>query len=107
KLHLVREASLNANMTDDGTMLLHVGTLAELNSEAELIAVLGHEYGHYAREHNYHRYNEWLDVRNQNKYLANGGLIGTGLMLLNTKRLFSDIQAQEKEADDHGVQVFK
>lgn len=51
RIYIVRDLSFNASMAPNGMMLVHTGLLLRLHSEAELAAVLGHEFGHFEKRH--------------------------------------------------------
>lgn len=56
RLYVVREPSFNATMSPNGTMRVYSGLLLRVRSEAELAAVLGHEFGHFERRHTLQRF---------------------------------------------------
>lgn len=51
RLYILREPSFNATMTPNGTMRVFSGLLLRTHNEAELGAILGHEFGHFERRH--------------------------------------------------------
>ena len=51
RIYLIKESTFNASMTPNGTMRVHTGLLARIQSEAELAAVLGHEFAHFELRH--------------------------------------------------------
>lgn len=51
RIYVVRDASFNASMAPNGLMLVNTGLLARLHSEAELGAILGHEFAHFELRH--------------------------------------------------------
>lgn len=62
RIYLMRDASFNAAMFPTGMMIVNTGVLARVRNEAQFAAVLGHEAGHYFREHSLARYR---DVRHK------------------------------------------
>src|SRR6218665_3582551 len=56
RLYIVKDASFNATMSPNGIMVVHTGLLARLHSEAELAAVLGHEFGDFEQRHGLKRF---------------------------------------------------
>lgn len=56
RIYIVKDASFNATMSANGIMVIHTGLLARLHSEAELAAVLGHEFGHFEQRHSLKRF---------------------------------------------------
>lgn len=51
RVYVLREPIWNASMSPNGTMRVFSGILLRMRSEAELAAVLGHEFGHFERRH--------------------------------------------------------
>lgn len=51
RLYILRVPAFNATMSANGTMTIWSGALLRLRSEAELGAVLGHEFGHFELRH--------------------------------------------------------
>jgi predicted Zn-dependent protease len=51
RIYILREPSFNATMVPNGTMRVYSGLLLRVHSEAELAAILGHEFGHFEKRH--------------------------------------------------------
>ena len=51
RIYVVRFPLFNASMSPNGTMQVNSGLLLRTRSEAELAAVLGHEFGHFEKRH--------------------------------------------------------
>jgi Zn-dependent protease with chaperone function len=51
RVHAVRMPHFNATMAPNGMMLVWSGLLLRVENEAQLVAVLGHEMGHYLERH--------------------------------------------------------
>lgn len=51
RVAVVRNPYMNASMLANGVIHLHTGMLARLESEAQLVALLGHELAHYLFRH--------------------------------------------------------
>ncbi|WP_010217515.1 M48 family metallopeptidase [Sphingomonas sp. PAMC 26621] len=51
RLYIVRDTSFNASMAPNGMMIVHTGLLLRARDEAELAAVLGHEFSHFELRH--------------------------------------------------------
>lgn len=51
RLYILRTPAVNASMTPNGTMRVFTGLLLRMRSEAQLAAVLGHEFGHFECRH--------------------------------------------------------
>lgn len=56
RVYILREPSFNASMAANGTMRVHSGLLLRTRNEAELGAVLGHEFGHFEKRHGVERF---------------------------------------------------
>lgn len=103
RVYVVNDSSFNASMAPNGLMEIHIGALARLHSEAELAAVLGHEFAHFELRHtlqgfrNRRRGADWMAwiglagaVTNQNTTTIQNGIIAG---------LFSFSRTQETAAD--------
>ena len=51
RLYLVRTPYFNASMAPNGTTIVYTGLLLRMRDEAQLAAVLGHEYTHFEQRH--------------------------------------------------------
>ncbi|SFR95976.1 M48 family metallopeptidase [Sphingomonas jatrophae] len=51
RIYILRVPVFNASMSANGTMRVYTGLLLRVRSEAELAAVLGHEFGHFEERH--------------------------------------------------------
>ena len=51
RIYIVEDPRFNASMLPNGTMQVHTGLLLRARSEAELGAVLGHEFAHFELRH--------------------------------------------------------
>lgn len=49
--YVIIDDSFNASMAPNGMMLVNTGLLARVHNEAELAAILGHEFGHFELRH--------------------------------------------------------
>src|SRR3546814_15865655 len=49
RVYILREPTFNATMSPNGTLRAYSGLLLRVRSEAELAAVLGHEFGHFEK----------------------------------------------------------
>jgi Zn-dependent protease with chaperone function len=55
RAYIGRNSAINAYCLYDGTMIVNVGLLAEVKSEAALAAVMGHELSHFMKNHHLNR----------------------------------------------------
>jgi predicted Zn-dependent protease len=51
RVYIMREPTFNASMSPNGTMRVLSGLFLRVHSEAELGAILGHEFGHFEERH--------------------------------------------------------
>ena len=51
RLYIVRTPYFNASMAPNGTTIVYTGLLLRMRDEAQLAAVLGHEYTHFEQRH--------------------------------------------------------
>ena len=51
RLYIVRTPFFNASMAPNGTMMVYTGLLLRMRDEAQLAAVLGHEFTHFDNQH--------------------------------------------------------
>ncbi len=90
-----RSSNINAYCLYDGTMVVNVGLLAEVQSEAALAAVMGHELGHFIKNHLINR------LKNKNKKAKKKNEIEKAINVMG----FS--QDNELEADLIGFGIVK
>lgn len=109
RLYLIQNNSFNASMYPNGMMLVHTGLLARMHSEAELAAVLGHEFGHFEKRHSLEFFKKirnagnwaiWISVLGaaaavQTNSIQNSIVLGT----------YSFSRLQETEADFVSAQI--
>lgn len=56
RVYIMRNAEFNATMAPNGMMMVYSGLLLRVHDEAELGAVLGHEFGHFEKRHTLNRF---------------------------------------------------
>lgn len=59
RVYVLRVPLFNATMSPNGLMQVYSGLLLRVNSEAELGAVLGHEFGHFEARHSLGQLKAW------------------------------------------------
>lgn len=67
RLYLMRTPYFNASMAPNGMMQIWSGLLLRVRNEAQLSAILGHEYTHYARRHSLQTFR---DLKNKTAAMA-------------------------------------
>jgi predicted Zn-dependent protease len=112
RLYILREPSFNASMSPNGTMRVHSGLLLRVRSEAELAAVLGHEFGHFEKRHTL---GEFKRGRSATDFLSWARVLASMSTSPNAGRSMQDLELsvfgrfqrfnrdQEREADLVGL----
>lgn len=69
RIYFSRDDEFNASIDGSGFLLINIGIIEDMNSEAELALLLGHEVAHYLNEDAIKNYGKWLEM----KYADRGG----------------------------------
>jgi predicted Zn-dependent protease len=109
RVYIMRVPDFNASMMPNGAMQVWTGLLLRMKNEAQLATVLGHEIGHYLRQHTAEKYKDALEKTNALVFfqlaLAVGGIPVVGdvaaLGVLGSIQSFS--RDAEREADELGI----
>lgn len=110
RIYLVRTADFNASMAPTGMMMVNTGLLLRVRNEAQLAAVLGHEYAHFTRQHSLRNLRDMRGKANALAWLSVlpvPGLAGAAAMgavqfgLIGA--IFHFSRAMESEADAGSV----
>lgn len=112
RIYILRTPVFQATMAPNGTMRVFSGLLLRVRSEAELGAVLGHEFGHFERRHSLARFKaqrsgtdllSWAAVLASvsNNYQARSSFSSLQLSVYGDLYRFS--RENEREADALGV----
>ena len=56
RIYVVRNPDFNASMAPNGMMVVNSGLLIRVRDEAELAAILGHEFAHFEQRHGLHHF---------------------------------------------------
>jgi hypothetical protein len=89
RVYVVREPSFNATMSPNGTMRVYSGLLLRVRNEAELAAILGHEFGHFERRHTLERFKAW---RRGTDLLSWAAVLASFNNSPTAQRSFSDLE---------------
>lgn len=112
RVYIMREPTFNATMSPNGTMRVFSGLFLRVHSEAELAAVLGHEFGHFERRHSLEHFKS---ARSGTDVLAWGAVLASLAPSYETQRSYENLQLsvygnlfrykrdQEREADKLGI----
>jgi len=109
--YIVRTPHFNASMAPNGMMQVWTGLLLRCNDEAQLAAILGHEMGHFLRQHSIQRYRDARDKADFAAFLGMGlAVAGAGSVrpivdLALVASIFAYSRDQEREADQIGLEL--
>jgi predicted Zn-dependent protease len=100
RIYIVRDPSLNAGMYANGAMQVNTGALLRVRGEAELAAVLAHEFGHFELRHGLEGFKRERAMGDALMWFAiAGGQNGSLLQLLIVGSFYRFTREQEKAAD--------
>lgn len=105
RIYVMRVAAFNANMMPNGAMQVWSGLLLRARDEAELAAVLGHEFAHFERRHGlagFKHMRSMADIAVWSGFL--GGAMGNVVSTAAIGSIFSYDRGLEQEADILGAQ---
>lgn len=102
RIYVMRTPYFNANMAPNGVMQVWSGLFLRVRDEAQLAAVLGHEYVHYANQHSLKMFRE---VKSKTGAMAFLGFVPFGFIaqIGVAGSLFSYSRDMESEADAGSV----
>ncbi len=102
RLYIMRVPAFNASMSPNGMMQIWSGAILRMHSEAELAAVLAHEFAHYEQRHGLAGFKQARSASDAAAWLSFIPIAGIALSLGALQGFFLYNQAQEKEADLQG-----
>jgi beta-barrel assembly-enhancing protease len=111
RVYVLRVPYFNASMMPNGTLQVWSGLLLRSQNEAQLAAVLGHEIGHYLREHTIERMRNTIVTSNVLAFVqlaaagAGVGVVGSVASLVAIAQQTAYSRDQEREADQYGHQI--
>lgn len=111
RVYVLRSANFNAGMAPNGLMLVNTGLLLRAQNEAQLVAVLGHELGHYLKQHGLKNFRNAKNTASVLSFLtlglaAGGQFYGAqGAQYAALFAVFGFGREQEREADIFGSQL--
>ncbi len=106
KVIYIPENTVNALAIPGNKIIIYEGLLKELNSENELVMILGHEVGHFAhRDHLRSLGNVLLFKLIISYFLGNIDILNSGVDLANVIVNSQYSQSQETKADEFGLDV--
>jgi beta-barrel assembly-enhancing protease len=110
RIFIVRTAYFNASMAPNGMMLVYSGLFLRTRDEAQLAAVLGHEFTHYKNRHSLKLFRDvrsktnalaWLAVIPATSLAAAGALAAVEIGVAGSVYAFS--REMESEADSGSI----
>jgi len=104
RIYIMRTPYFNANMAPNGAMQIWSGLLLRVRDEAQLSAILGHEYIHYARLHSLKGFR---DIKSKSGTMAWLGFLPFGFIaqIGMIGSIFSFSREMEAEADAGSVEL--
>ena len=102
RIYIMRTPYFNATMAPNGMMQVYSGLMLRARDEAQLAAILGHEYTHYRNRHSIKAFRDIKKKLGAAVFLSllDGGLI-TGTALVGS--IFQNSREMEAEADAGSV----
>lgn len=104
RLYIMHTPQFNASMAPNGMMQVWSGLLLRVQNEAQLAAILGHEYTHFE---NRHTLKLWREVRAKTNaaswinMIPYAGIISLGILMT----VFGFSREMEREADEGGLKL--
>ena len=105
RLYIVRNPGFNAVMAANGMVQVWTGLLLRCHNEAQLAAILGHEYIHYRERHSLNEFRNIRSTTGAASVLMLGGLAGSLVALLALTSSFEHSREHEREADLGGADL--
>jgi predicted Zn-dependent protease len=104
RLYVLRVPAVNAETLPNGAIQVWSGLLLRMRDEAELGAVLGHEFAHFEQRHSLAMQHRMLGANDLGAWTALfAGSAAPLIQLIATANTFSFSRAQESEADSLGM----
>lgn len=111
RTYVVKDDSFNASMAPNGLMVVHTGLLVRVHSEAELAAVLGHEFAHFERRHSLNVFRKGRSTADAVAWISLLGAVSrTSLASTSNSLVLGFItfnRDQESEADALSAQLLR
>lgn len=111
RLYIIKDDSFNATMAPNGLMIVHTGLLVRIHSEAELAAVLGHEFAHFERRHSLSGFRKGRATADAIAWISLAGAVArTSTADVRNSLIYgyySFNRDQEAEADALSVELLK
>ena len=104
RLYLVRTPQFNASIAPNGAMLVYSGLLLRMRDEAQLAAVLGHEFTHFEKQHSLRLFRNWRTKTDVLSFLSVAPIrvpyaVGMATQVAILSNMLSFNREMEREAD--------
>jgi beta-barrel assembly-enhancing protease len=104
RIYIMRTPYFNATMAPNGMMQIWSGLLLRTRNEAQMAAVLGHEYTHYQKRHSVRLFQD------AKKKLATGAWLGMFIplaQLASIASIYENSRDMEREADTGSIAMLE
>jgi beta-barrel assembly-enhancing protease len=103
RIYLMRTPYFNASMAPNGMMQVYSGLFLRTRDEAQLAAVLGHEYTHYRNRHSIQIFRSIKKNLATASWFSAFGLVGSLIALGAVGNVFTFSREMEAEADSGSI----
>jgi beta-barrel assembly-enhancing protease len=103
RIYIMRTPYFNATMAPNGMMQVWSGLLLRIRDEAQLSAVLGHEYTHYKKKHSVQLFKKIKKNLAIGNFLGGLGLGGALGQMLLVSDIFANSREMETESDSESI----
>jgi beta-barrel assembly-enhancing protease len=113
RVYVLRTPYFNASMYPNGMMHIWSGLLLRVRNEAQLATIVGHEIGHYLRQHSLRRFREIKSKSALAGFLqlpllfVAGGLGAYALQMAMIGSILANSREDEREADAFGIKLIE
>jgi beta-barrel assembly-enhancing protease len=107
RIYLMRTPHFNASMAPNGMMVVWSGLLLRTRNEAELAAVLGHEFAHYEKQHGLQSFLSLRAKTNALKLLSFVPYVGVVGQIGVVGSIFTFSRDMERQADLAALEYMK
>jgi beta-barrel assembly-enhancing protease len=103
RLYLMRTPYFNASMAPNGLMQVYSGLFLRTRNEAQLAAILGHEYTHYRNRHSIQLFRSAKSKLNAAAWFGAFGLVGSLVQIGIIGSFYTFGREMEAEADANSI----
>ena len=107
RIYAVRNPWFNASIAPNGMMQIWSGLLLRLENEAQLVAVLAHEFSHYLNRDSLQRLQDLKSRSAAMTMMAPLGWVGLAGQLIALAGAFTYSRAHETRADQLGIELMR